>query len=263
MWFPALRGRIDRRLLLNFRVDPSVLAAVVPAPFRPQVVRGWGVAGICLIRLAEVRPFGVPRALGLSSENAAHRIAVEWNEGGELFRGVFIPRRHTSSRLNALAGGVVFPGEHHRARFDVDERDGRFHIDVASDADATRVSVTARLAGEVAQGSVFATMHEASSFFRAGSVGFSVTRRPRELDAIELRTLDWPMESLAVESASSSWLSDPDRFPSGTVELDSAFLLRDVEHEWHGRGVFVCGDWAAADGPHIASRANRSSPSVA
>jgi len=63
--------------------------AVVPAdlraglqwfpPFRPQLVHGWAVAGICLIRLGRLRPSRVPSAVGLRSENAAHRIAVEWD----------------------------------------------------------------------------------------------------------------------------------------------------------------------------------------
>ena len=51
MRIPTIRGIIDRRVLVNFRVDPDVLARVCPPPFRPQVVNGFGVAGICLIRL--------------------------------------------------------------------------------------------------------------------------------------------------------------------------------------------------------------------
>lgn len=263
MWIPVLRGRIARRLLLNFRVDPAALAALVPAPFRPQIVGGWGVAGICLIRLAEVRPAGAPRWLGLSSENAAHRVAVEWDEGGELRRGVFIPRRHTSSRLNALAGGLVFPGVHRPARFDVDERGGSYRIEVVSEADSTHVSVAAHRADGVPRDSVFETLDDASRFFRAGSVGLSVTSRPRELDALELRTHAFPIEPLAVESASSSWLSDPDRFPSGSVELDSAFVMRDVEHEWHGRGVVACGDDPEVARRPFAPSAGGCSPSIA
>ena len=41
---------IERRLLVNYRVDPGVARSLLPAPLRPQVVNGWAVAGICLIR---------------------------------------------------------------------------------------------------------------------------------------------------------------------------------------------------------------------
>src|SRR5262245_27551333 len=78
MKLPAIRGLIDRRILANYRVDPAVLASHIPAPFRPKIVNGWGIAGICLIRLAQIRPAGLPQWLGVTSENAAHRVAVEW-----------------------------------------------------------------------------------------------------------------------------------------------------------------------------------------
>ncbi|WP_197355421.1 hypothetical protein [Aureliella helgolandensis] len=56
MRIPTIRGTIDRRILANFRVDPRILATILPAPFRPQTVAGYGIAGICLIRLKHIRP---------------------------------------------------------------------------------------------------------------------------------------------------------------------------------------------------------------
>ncbi|WP_218137711.1 hypothetical protein [Streptomyces sp. 2131.1] len=43
------------------------------------MLHGHAVTGICLLRLGSVRPVRAPKALGLRSENAAHRIAVEWD----------------------------------------------------------------------------------------------------------------------------------------------------------------------------------------
>src|ERR1051326_1862789 len=100
MQIPVIRGLIDRRILVNYRVDPDVLTKILPAPFRPKLVNGAGMAGVCLIRLKKIRPRFLPSFLGISSENAAHRIAVEWENDGETKEGVFIPRRDTSSRLN-------------------------------------------------------------------------------------------------------------------------------------------------------------------
>jgi hypothetical protein len=45
---------------------------------------------------------------------------------------VYIPRRDTSSRLAALAGGRVFPGYLHLARFRAHEDDEEYRIQVAS-----------------------------------------------------------------------------------------------------------------------------------
>ncbi len=107
MRIPVIRVLIGRRILVNFRGDPNVLARSSPDPFRPILVNDFGVAGICL---KHIRPRFAPRFVGISSENAAHRIAVQWGKDGETHEGVYIPRRDTSSRLNTLAGGGLFPG---------------------------------------------------------------------------------------------------------------------------------------------------------
>jgi len=125
MGIPVITGIIKRRLLVNFRAAPEVVQRLLPSPFRPKIHRGYAFVGVCLIRLEQVRPAGWPSLLGISSENAAHRIAVEWtDEGGVSREGVFIPRRDTGSLLNRWAGGRLFPGEHHPARFTVAD-DGR------------------------------------------------------------------------------------------------------------------------------------------
>ena len=89
MQTPALQGIVRRRILVNFRVDPEVIQRQLPPPFHPKLVHGWALAGICLIRLEQLRPIGLPAAVGTSSENAAHRIAVTWtDESGQAREGV-------------------------------------------------------------------------------------------------------------------------------------------------------------------------------
>ena len=36
MRIPIVEGVIERRILINYQVDPDVLARVVPEPFRPR-----------------------------------------------------------------------------------------------------------------------------------------------------------------------------------------------------------------------------------
>ena len=105
MTVPKVHGVIGRRLLVNFRVEPEVIQRLLPSPFRPKLHNGHAVAGICLIRLEGIRPKRFPRMLGLSSENAAHRVAVIWNDDKGSHEGVYIPRRDTGSLMNHLAGG--------------------------------------------------------------------------------------------------------------------------------------------------------------
>src|SRR5215831_2264421 len=140
MKVPAVEGIIERRLLVNYRVDPGALTGILPPPFRPKLAAGYAMAGICLIRLARVRPRGLPGAVGLRSENAAHRIAVEWDADGRTHEGVYIPRRDSDSRFNNFVGGRVFPGEHQRAVFTVSESDDYFDVALHSDDGRTRVA---------------------------------------------------------------------------------------------------------------------------
>jgi len=235
MHIAAMRGTIARRILINYRIDPEVLRRLLPAPFRPQLVGMHGMAGICLIRLTHLRPRGLPAALGLWSENAAHRIAVEWEgpHGREV--GVYIPRRDTSSRLNVLAGGRLFPGEHHHARFTVRESGDAFRVAVDADDDGMHVAIEARIARMFPPGSIFGSLEAASAFFERGSVGYSATARAdRLLDGVRLEVARWKVEPLAVERVESSFFRDARLFPPGSAEFDCALLMRDVRHVWHG-----------------------------
>src|SRR5262245_10532815 len=250
MKLPVIRGVIERRILVNYRVDPDVLAALLPRPFRPQVVNGYGVAGICLIRLGQIRLSGLPWWLGIGSENAAHRVAVEWDDGSQVRRGVYVLRRDTNSRLNVLAGGRIFPGVHHRAGFRVRETAGQFQIAIESKDGEVAIDVAATLSDGWPAGSIFATPAEASAFFAAGSLGYSPSLRQGRLQGLELKCDSWHVQPLNIETARSSVFDDESIFPRGTVSLDCGLLMRGIEHQWNQREDLCCreapADYAAA-----------------
>jgi hypothetical protein len=233
MRLPVIQGLIDRRILVNFRVDAGVLAAILPPPFRPQMVQGFGMAGICLIRLHRMRPKRLPGWVGISSENAAHRVAVEWDSDGETRSGVYVLRRDTNSRLNALAGGRVFPGVHYHAAFHIRESKNHFDIALRSDDRSTFLHVVADTADAWPADSVFGSQQEASAFFEAGSLGYSRTADGRRLQGLELRCLSWQATPIAIDRVSSSLFGDERHFPRGSVEFDCALLMRGIEHEWY------------------------------
>jgi hypothetical protein len=234
MRIPIIKGKIKRRLLVNFRADPRIVQRILPPPFRPKLHQGRSLVGICLIRLEQIRPAGLPGALGLSSENAAHRIAVEWKDARDIqHEGVFIPRRDTGSFLNRVAGGRVFPGEHHAARFSVTDIDGHIDFSMQSRDDAVAVRVVGDDADSLPASSCFSSLVEASAFFEGGSLGYSVTRDADRLDGLLLRTLDWQIRALAVSEVHSSFFEDRQRFPEGSIEFDHALVMRDILHEWH------------------------------
>ena len=244
MKIPVIRGIIDRRILVNYRVDPGILRRLLPEPFHPKLVKNVGVAGVCLIRLNHIRPTALPTVVGISSENAAHRIAVEWEEDGQKREGVYIPRRDTSSRLNTILGGRLFPIIHHHASFDVAESGAHYRVVMNSDDGKAHVAVEATVTQALPAHSVFESLEAASGFFEKGSVGYAPSARAGELHGLELRSFGWRVQPLSVERVESSFFGDVAVFPLGSVEFDCALLMRAIEHEWHVRPGMIIADAA-------------------
>lgn len=233
MRLPTIQGIIRRRILANFRIDPEVMQKEIPGRFRPKLHEGFAVGGICLIRLEHIRPRLMPEVVGLNSENAAHRVAVLWDEDGVTREGVFISRRDTNSQLNHLLGGRIFPGEHHQASFRVADSGS----DISFAMKSTDATVAVEIEGETATAlpatSIFASIAEASSFFEGGSVGYSVTSDQDRLDGMKLETKEWRVEPLQTSRVHSSYFHDEAKFPPGSIEFDHALIMRNVAHEWH------------------------------
>lgn len=207
-------GTIERRLLVTYRAEPSAIEPLLPPGLRLHLVDGHAMVGVCLIRLGGLRPAGAP--FGLRCESAAHRIAVEG--------GVFIPRRDTDALVNTLVGGRLYPGVHHRARFDVAESDQRLHVAFQSVDGEVGASVDVRVSDHF-ESDCFDSLDAAGDFYRCSPVGWSPRRRGG-LEALTLETADWQVQPVEVEAAWSSY------FPADAVELDHALLMRDIDVTW-------------------------------
>lgn len=235
MLLDTIHGTIDRRVLLNWRIDPDVLQRVLPRGFRPKLFAGHGIGGVCMIRFAQLRPRHVPGWLGLGSENAAHRIAVEWEQDGQPREGVFIPRRDTNSTFNRAVGGRVFPGIFSRARFEISESAHAVALRIVRPDGTTEVAFAGRLASTLPADSVFPTLEAAAGFFSLGATGYSATRSPGRYHGMELHSLNWSIAPLVVDQAQSAFFGATHRFPPGSATPDCALLMRGIEHEWHSR----------------------------
>jgi hypothetical protein len=234
MKIPTLEGHIRRRLLVNFRVDPNVIQTLLPACFRPKLLRGHAIAGLCLIRLGHIRPAGVPEIFGFSSENAAHRVAVEWTtRQGEDREGVFILRRDTNSVLGRLAGGRIFPGIHHGAEFHVADENGKIAFTMTSPGGDVSIHLRGSESDELPSASCFASISESSRFFENGSLGYSPANQPNCFDGLRLETKEWKVQPFAVNSVESGWFAGMTRKFPGSAEFDHALIMRDVPHRWH------------------------------
>lgn len=232
MFLDTIHGTIERRILLNYRLDAQTLQQVLPAPFRPKLYRGSGIGGVCMIRFKALRPRLIPPWLGLGSENAAHRFAVEWEQDGQSKEGVFIPRRDTNSWFNKHLGGRVFPGLFQKSQFESQETGDALSLRVVRDDGETEISFRGHVAENLPATSLFPSLEEAAGFFSLGATGYSATRVAGHYHGMDLQSNSWSVTPLAIDEARSHFFDDAQRFPPGTATLDSALLMRGIAHQW-------------------------------
>ena len=218
----GVRAHLRRRLLVSYRMDPGVARAIVPAPLRPQLVAGRALGGFCVLDLDAIRPGWMPGAIGLRSENAAHRMAVEWDEGGQTRTGVYILERHSTARHAVLFGGRLFPGVHRHARFTIDESGDRYAMTM--DAADERLATDVEVGGDW-ESELFATVEAASEFYRSGRIGWSRGTDGSTLEAVALAADTWRVEPARIHSAHSSYFES---LPAGSAVLDHVVVMRDL-----------------------------------
>lgn len=226
MKFPTLNANIERRLLVNYSVDPMVLKPLLPAGYTPQLVNGRAVAGICLIRMGAVRPPWLKPEVGWRGENVAHRIAVERESEHGVEHGVFIPIRHSASILPVLAGGRLFPGVHKHADFTVHETSDRIVVKVESSDYSVDVQV--KVPAEWTS-KLFPDLESASQFFKKDKEGWSPQREGDAMDTLILETDAWSVEAGSMEALKSSFF---DALPAGSYEFDNVLVMRKVPVTW-------------------------------
>ena len=226
-----LNAHLVRWLLATYRVDPAVVEASLPAPLRPRLIGGWGVATVSFVALGQPRvQDGVE--LAATSENASHGFAVEWDDVDGTHAGIYVARRDTDSLLNSLAGGRYFPGEQHPAGFHVTERSNVLRAHVASHDKELDVGLTLERGLPFQPSTLFASLEDAIYFFETGPADYTVTRDPLRLDGVAITADLSELEPLRVAEATSTYFEDEARFPACSAYIDSAFLMRNVSADW-------------------------------
>jgi hypothetical protein len=225
-------GVIKRRFMLNYRADPEVVNRLLPAPFHPKLYHGYAIVGVCLVRLESLRPRGLPLWLGVSSENAVHRIASEWTDAKGIYReGVFVARRDTDLWLSTILRGKLFRERYHKARFAVDESVGHVEFAYRSLDNSTEVSFSGDEALQLPVSSCFKSLQE--DFFGSANSGGSPMEDSDSLEGIAIEAKEWKVRPFRVNRVSCSVFDDQDRFPVGSIEFDHALVMRDIAHAWH------------------------------
>ncbi|MEZ4771744.1 MAG: DUF2071 domain-containing protein [Bacteroidia bacterium] len=231
MKIPALTGLIEKRILINYRVEPAVLKKLLPSPFEPKLFGNYGIAGICFFHINHLKIKGLPFLPGISAENVSHRIAVTWEEAGIRKEGLYIPRRDTSSLIIHSAGGKIFPGMHKLGRFKTREANGYYELHLTN-RDQTRLSFLAKETTAFSHGSVFSDLHSAADLFAQNSLEYAPRFKNMIYDGIAFRANRQKVQPLHICQMRSDFFENEETFPKGSVFFDHALLMKNIRSEW-------------------------------
>ncbi|MDX2248867.1 MAG: DUF2071 domain-containing protein [Bacteroidia bacterium] len=231
MKIPALTGLIEKRILINYRVEPAVLRKLLPQPFEPKLFGNYGVAGICFFHIKHLKIKGLPLFPGIFAQNVSHRIAVTWLENGIPKEGLFIPRRDTSSPIISFAGGKFFPGLYKLSRFKTRESNGYYELHL-SNRDRTQLSFLAKETTDFSNGSVFPDIYAASEIFAKPSPEYAPRFENMIFDGVVFQTHHHKVRPIHISQMRSSFFEDEEVFPKGSAFFDHALLMKNIRSEW-------------------------------
>ena len=221
---PALHGRIDRRICIHYRIDPSIARRFLPDHLRPRLYQGSALGGICVFRLGPVRPRLLPIPLGFGAELAWHRIAVEWDAGGNLAHGQYLLRCETDSRPRSLLTPRVVPSSEPAARITVRSSDDGLLVSMKSVDGHGDLAISSVSGAPWPGGSVFPSAKAAQMAFSNGHVLWPMDEG-QDHEGFEVSVEGGVAATLSCEDIRSAWFDDRSRFPLGSIELDSALVI--------------------------------------
>ena len=224
---PAVRGVVERRLLVNYRVGLGTLETVLSGPFRGREVgeSGMGIGSICITKVENARPRFAPGFLGIPVETATHRIYARVEGSGE--HCVYVPRRDVSSGFHAFVMGSLLPTEFSQGEFRTEVKGGEQKIQIDCGNEVVGVVFDEAERDEVDEDSVFYSLESASVFLCEGGVEYSLSGDV--YSGVEPCPGEQDLNPVDVEDERSSY------FGKMGGEFDSAFRMEEMEHVWQPR----------------------------
>ncbi|MEO1450989.1 MAG: DUF2071 domain-containing protein [Bacteroidota bacterium] len=229
MKISTIAGWLTWRIAVNYRVAPHVMREWIPAPFRPKLIEGHALAGLDLIHQKNQRIAGLPKRMGITSYLAVHRVLVEWEEMGMRKTGMFILRRDSSLGVHAWAGGRMYPGLFHRARFKATHEEDAFSLRMRS-RDHQTIAFEAQTTNRFPHYASFGQVNRVASAIRAASSAYQARPDHHDIyEGVEWNINSWHPQPLRVTHLHASLFAD---MPKGSIFFDHAFLVADSPHQW-------------------------------
>lgn len=231
-------GVLENTVLLNFRTDAEVLRRLLPSPFEPRLVDGYGMVGILLFTMKDLTcetTMGFPSP---PSDHVLYRIAVSWKQGGRTFHGMYLLRHEVNTRLpvrqrrRGLFPVVGIPVRWHKV-----SDSGSIEWTLKSKT-KTKLHIKAKLSSCFSGGSVFGSLEEASDFFATERAAIAPRFQKSIFSNTHFLPLKWPVQPLFVNHLTTDVDQLQNLFPAGQIFFDSGLIWPKVPCKWQqGREI--------------------------
>ncbi|HZH98117.1 MAG TPA: DUF2071 domain-containing protein [Fimbriimonadaceae bacterium] len=215
-----MRGRIERCWLFCFRVEPDRVRGLVPEPLELVTRGGWAFYNVVVSELSHMRPWFLPRFLGMSYTHVAYRLMVRW----QAVEGLYFLRSDVDSSLVAKAGNLLTDFRMHVARV----RIGSTPTSIRVEAPGAALEATIFPQGpQLAAGSPFQSIREAEQFLKYKPA--ALVRSANGVDVLRIgrNEQDWKSRLARVENGRFEFLGEP------CPPLELCFEVDTIDYQWN------------------------------
>jgi hypothetical protein len=211
----TMLGRIERCWLFTFSVPAAEVRELVPAPLELVTRDDLAFFNIVVSELRHMRPWPLPKLVGLGYRHAALRLYVRVQPPGEEpITGLFFVRSDADRPLIVKLGNVLTDFRFHLATIGIEADENKARLSVTSEEpllDATLL----RNAPELPRNAPFASLAEAVAFLKYGPAGLSMSSS----GAIEV---------VRIRRHEAAWRSVPVTLEQGDFGYVKAFDARHI-----------------------------------
>jgi hypothetical protein len=218
----TMAGQIDRCWLFTYRVPSAEVERLLPPPLE-LVTRGpWAFINIVVSHLRQMRPKGLPAAVGIGYWHVAYRLYAK----ARSVEGLYFLRSDADSPLMVAAGNLLTDFKFHLAAISVEDkrilvRSPGADVDVLLGGDA-----------KLPADSAFGSLEEADQFLKYKPAGLTVASGKAHALKIDRVEDAWRSRLVGAESARFDFLDSFDAHPEIIYEVEP------IDYIWNrGRRV--------------------------
>ena len=215
--------------LVNFSIDPDVLARALPAPLKPSLFADRAWLSVVIAQMSGMRPVGVPAPLGITYNQVVYRAVVRHGDA----RGVHFLRSDTDSRVMSALGNAMSFFAFHHAQIELERLDTVQSVRVRTPDEAADVSARFTPTAALPATSAFPDLATAKAQLVELFDAFHPRPGSPVTDVVSIRRDDWELAVVHDEVAHYALMDGGDVFPQGSAILDSVFAVTDLDYRWN------------------------------